>query len=79
MADVLKQEEQLKLLAGFTDGDERTITMPNPRADLTAADINAVGELAKGVLIGDKYGAPFLTFKDANTYDTTTIKYDLKM
>lgn len=78
MADKVKTETTLKLLAGFTDGDDRTISVPNPRSDLTSADINAINELAKGVLIGDKYGAAFAELKDANIVTSTTTYLDLE-
>lgn len=69
MADIVKQTDTLKLLAGFADEDDRTITVNNPRSGITAADINALATLATPVLIGDKYGAAFTRFKSA-TYVT---------
>ena len=72
----VKQSRELKLLAGFADEDDRTITVNNPKTGLTAAQINAVGELAAGVLIGDKYGAAFTRFKEANYVEGTTTTYD---
>lgn len=70
------QYRELKLLAGFADEDDRTLTIINPRNNLTAEQINAVGELAVGVLIGDKYGATFTRFKEANYVEGTTTTYD---
>lgn len=78
MADKMKQSYALKLVAGFTDGDERTISIDNPRSDITAADIRALDSLARDVIIGDKYGAPFQTFKDAGIQETTTVYLDLE-
>lgn len=81
MADIVKQTESLKLLAGFADEDDRTITVNNPRSGITAADINALAELATPVLIGDKFGAAFTRFKSATyvtkaetTLDPTTLQ-----
>ena len=65
MADKITNSTTLKLLAGFVDEDDRTIRLSNPRSNLTAADINALNELATPVLIGDKYGATFSRFKTA--------------
>lgn len=72
----ITQYSELKLLADFADEDDRTITITNPKENLTATQINAVGELAKGVLIGDKYGAAFTRFKEANYREGTTTTYD---
>lgn len=77
MADKVKQSYQLKLVAGFADGDERTISYDNPKPNVTAAEIIALNDLAKGVLIGDKYGAEFSIFKDAEIVTTTQIDLDL--
>ena len=77
MADKTRTSYQLKLLAGFTDGDTRTITIDNPRGNLTKSDINAINTLAANVLIGDKYGSQFGAFKEAGIYNTTTTELDL--
>lgn len=77
MADTIKSAYQLKLLAGFTDGDTRTITVDNPRSNLTASEIRAINALAADVLIGDKYGAAFAELKDANVVETETTYLDL--
>jgi len=39
MADTTKTTKQLKLVAGFEDGDERTITIENPKDNITAEQI----------------------------------------
>jgi len=75
--DTVKKSYQLKLVAGFSDGDERTISLENPRDNITAADIKALDSLASGVIIGDKYQAPFTTFKDAGISETTKVELDL--
>lgn len=65
----------LKLLAGFADEDDRTITLLNPKENLTATQINAVGQLAVNVLIGDKYAAKFTRFKSATLVEGVTTTY----
>lgn len=65
-------QNNLKLLAGFADEDDRTITIRDPKPNLTATQINAVGRLAIGVLIGDKFGAEFTRFKEAKYVEGTT-------
>jgi len=77
MADKQSTSTQLKIVAKFSDGDERTISYDNPRSDITAAEIKALDSLASGVLIGDKYGAPFSTFADAGIYQITQVDLDI--
>ena len=71
MADIVKTTNQIKLLAAFSDEDDRTITVNNGRSNVTAAEVLALAALATPVLIGDKYGADFTRFKSA-TYVTRT-------
>lgn len=78
MADKVKTSYTLKLVAGFTDGDERTISLENPTNTVTPAKIKALDQLAKEVLIGDKYGAPFQLFKDAGLQESTVVYLDLE-
>lgn len=79
MADSQKttQNNELKLLAAFSDEDDRTISLSNPKTGLTKEQIDAVGVKALNVLIGDKYGAQFTRFKSARYVDTTitVLKY----
>lgn len=70
------QYRHLKLTAGFSDEDDRTITLLNPKTNLTASQINAVGELAANVLIGDKHAAPFTRFKEAKYIDGVNVTFD---
>ena len=39
MADTIKSSKDLKILAGFTDEDDRTITITDPKENLTWNDI----------------------------------------
>ena len=77
MADTITSSTELKLIAGFVDGDERTITYPNPRSTIGSAQIQALNASASSVLIGDKYGAPFNMFLDASIVEKTSTKLDL--
>ena len=70
MADSTKVTKQLKLLAGFDDEDDRTITIDSPKENLTWADIEAFQDVSF-VLIGDKFGAAFTRYKEAKYVDTT--------
>jgi len=77
MADITKTTQTLKLLAGFADADDRTISLDNPRNNVTEADIRSFETAAAPVLIGDKYGAAFTRFKTASIVNTTTKYLDL--
>lgn len=79
MADITKTKGTLQLVAEFTDGDDRTLSLDNPKATLTAAEINAVSAYAKtnNILIGDKAGAEFSRFKSAKKIAQTTKYLDL--
>ena len=78
MADVVTTFNQLKILAGFVDEDDRTLTINDPRANLTEEDVKAIEPLAAPVLIGDKFGATFSRFKSASVVTGTKTKLDLK-
>ena len=75
--DTTKSTNQLKLVAGFIDGDDRTISLDNPRDSITAADISAMDSITAGVLFGDKAEAEFMRWKSAKTVETTTVYLDL--
>lgn len=77
MADTVKTTKQLKLQAGFVDGDDRTLTFDNPSDGLTKADIMDINEDAAVCLIGDKTGAAFDSWKSAKIVETQTTYLDL--
>ena len=52
MADKVTQVSELKLVAKFNDNDTRTIAVDNPKANLTAAQINAVSAIGKTTQAG---------------------------
>lgn len=67
-----KNIHQLKLVAAFADGDDRTIALDNPTAGLSAADIKGLDPNATLCLIGDKTGATFTGWKSAKVLEQTT-------
>ena len=79
MADVIKTRGTLQMVAEFADGDDRTLSVDNPRADVSASDINAVSTFAKNnsILLGDKEGANFTRIKTAKKVAQTTRYLDL--
>ena len=77
MADKTTTTNELKLVAGFIDGDERTLRFSDPKSTITAAQIEALNASASSVLIGDKYGAPLNMFLDAAIVEKITTELDL--
>lgn len=80
MADKVTTTKTLKIVTKYVDGDTRTIDVDNPKADLTAAQINAVGAIAKAnnLLLGDKNGADFLEFDTAKVIEKEHTVLDLR-
>lgn len=74
MATTIQNYARLKLLAGFSDEDDRTITVDNPKDNLTETQIRNLESSAAKVIIGDKYGADFSRFKSAAYVRGTTTK-----
>lgn len=79
MADIVKTKNVLQLVAEFNDSDTRTINLDNPKANVTASQINAVGTYAKenNVIVGDKEGASFERFNSAKIITGQTTYFDL--
>lgn len=67
---VVTQSIEIVAVARFTDEDTRTITIPNPHADITQQEITAFQTAASKVLIGDKAGAPFAEFASVKKRET---------
>lgn len=81
MADKVSSSKELKLELYFQDGDTRTIAVDNPKANLTAAQINALGTLIKNskVLLGDKGGADPVKFNSpARIIEKDVVSLDLR-
>lgn len=79
MADRVKTVRELKLVASFDDGDDRTVTQNDPRNGLTKADILDPDFVAssKTALIGDKTGAQMVGWKSAKVYESTIVYLDI--
>ena len=79
MADTVKSSSELKLVYDFYDGDTRTMTLENPKSNLTSASIKAVATLAAAThpIIGDKGGAAVVGISNAKTISKTTTYLDL--
>lgn len=79
MADKVKSVRELKLVAGFEDGDDRTLAFPDPKDNLTKTQITAAAfvKAAKAALVGDKAGAGMTGWKSAKVFESTTTYLDL--
>lgn len=78
--DVVTSTREGKLLVKFYDGDTRTITIDNPKNNLTAATINAFVSnnlVATQPLIGDKTGASLTGAESFKIIEKTDRKLDL--
>ena len=79
MSDVINSRSVLQIVQGFSDGDDRTMTIDNPRSDVSPADLTAVQTYIKNnnLVLGDKNGAAFTNFKSAKKITQTTRYLDL--
>lgn len=78
MADTAKTTTTLNLEAEFVDGDTRSITLDNPKSDLTEQQIDALSPIMVKCLKGDKNGALFLRWKVAKIVQKTTTQFDMQ-
>lgn len=78
MADTQKTTRELKIETAFADGDTRTITVSNPRVDLTIEDVQTLANAAANVLIGDRNGAAFAAITKVSSVTKETTEVDLK-
>lgn len=76
--DTVKSSTELSINWQFADDDTRTITIANPRSDLSAEDIGAfeADTVSKGILIGDKTSAALTGIKVAKRIDKTDYALD---
>lgn len=80
MADKTITSSTLQVVAGFVDGDDRTINLDNPNTAINLAQgVKNLETYTKTnqVIIGDKTGAAFKEFKSATIIDKTVVKFDL--
>lgn len=79
MADTTSQSRELKLDYRFQDLDTRTTSVPNPKNNLTKANIQTLaGVLAQTqAFVGDKNNAPFETITSAKYVEQMRTQLDL--
>ncbi len=82
MADTQTITHELKIENLFLDGDTRTITLKNPKTEITAAEIGELETLiinggTSTLLIGDATGAAFRRINTVTRVTTTRTDLDL--
>lgn len=85
MADITINKNVLKIVASFADDDDRTLTVDNPAASITAGDSissAAIQDLSNfirqnQIIVGDKNSADFTRIKSAKVINGTTTYFDL--
>lgn len=80
MADKITNTSELKLEFGFYDGDSRTLSLDNPRSDVTVAELLAVGTSARTTqaIIGDKASAACVGLQGAKKVAKKVTQLDLR-
>ena len=79
MADIVKTASLLNIECVFLDGDTRTITLKNPRSNVSSSDIENLETFMETnqIIIGDRDSSDFRKIKKAVKRNTTTTYLDL--
>ena len=79
MADTIKTAYNLVIETVFVDGDTRTITIKNPREDISASEIAELNSYMQenNIIIGDKDGSTFGRIKKVTRRSSTTTYLDI--
>ena len=79
MADVVKTSRSLIIENVFVDGDTRSLTLKNPRSDISESQITDLNSFLQetNILIGDKDGATFGRIRKVTRRNTTTTYLDI--
>lgn len=79
MADVIKTAYNLVIETVFVDGDTRTITIKNPRSNISQSDIADLNSYMQenNIIIGDKDGSTFGRIKKVTRRSSTTVYLDI--
>lgn len=79
MADVTKTSRSLIIENVFVDGDTRSVTLKNPRSDISESQITELNSFLQetNILIGDKDGATFGRIRKVTRRNSTTTYLDI--
>lgn len=80
MADTTSTSKELKIEALFVDGDTRTMSVKNPKANLAQSDIASLNAFMQtnNILVGDKYSGRFGRINTASIVQKSTVNLDLE-
>lgn len=80
MADTVKSSLALNFECVFLDGDTRSITIKNPRRNISESEIENLETFmqTENIIIGDRDSSDFRKIKRAVIIDTTTTYLDLE-
>lgn len=80
MADVVKTSRSLIIENVFVDGDTRSVTLKNPRSDISESQITDLNSFLQetNILIGDKDGATFGRIRKVTRRNSTTTYLDIE-
>ena len=80
MADVVKTSRSLIIENVFVDGDTRSLTLKNPRSNISESQITDLNSFLQetNILIGDKNGSTFGRIKKVTRRDSTTTYLDIE-
>lgn len=72
MADVLSESAEVKFEAYFVDGDTRTMTLKNPKGNITTSEIENLQSYIRqnNLIVGDKMGGTFGKFEKVTRIKT---------
>ena len=78
--DTIKTSASLVIECLFNDGDTRTITLKNPRSNVSSTDIENLDSfmIENHIIIGDRDSSDFRKIKKAAIRNTTTSYLDLE-
>lgn len=79
MADIIKTAYNLVIETVFVDGDTRTLTIKNPRSNISQNDLTDLNSFMQesNILIGDKDGSTFGRIKKVIRRSSTTTYLDI--
>lgn len=79
MPDTITSAQTLQLEYAFVDGDTRQNNIKNPKANITAQDIEELNRFirANNALIGDRYKSTFAQINYAKRVTKTTATLDI--
>ena len=79
MADVVKTSRSLIIENVFVDGDTRSVTLKNPRSNISESQITDLNSFLQetNILIGDKNGSTFGRIRKVTRRNSTTTYLDI--